>query len=81
MLELTRHAASVYTELNAVSKGVSLGLYDKGKGKGSQATVGGAQPYIDLMGRRYVSCAYHRKQGADGARRVYVLLALCSHLT
>ncbi|TFY78759.1 hypothetical protein EWM64_g5250 [Hericium alpestre] len=42
--------ASVYTEMNAVSKGVSLGIYDKGKDKNIEAT--GAQPYVDVMGRR-----------------------------
>ncbi|KAL4241938.1 hypothetical protein ABKN59_000495 [Abortiporus biennis] len=44
--------ASVYTEMNAISKGVSIGIYDKGKAKGIEATKGGSQPYVDLMGRR-----------------------------
>lgn len=44
--------ATVYTEMNAISKGVSLGIYDRGKGKGVEATKGGTQPYVDLMGRR-----------------------------
>jgi hypothetical protein len=42
----------VYTEMNAISKGVSLGIYDKGKGKDMEASRGGAQPYVELMGRR-----------------------------
>ncbi|TCD69650.1 hypothetical protein EIP91_006667 [Steccherinum ochraceum] len=46
--------ASVYTEMNAISKGVSIGIYDKGKGKGVEATRGGSQPYVDLMGRRKI---------------------------
>ncbi|KAH8105877.1 hypothetical protein BXZ70DRAFT_917193 [Cristinia sonorae] len=43
--------ATVYTEMNAISKGVSLGIYDKGKEKGVEASKGGSQPYVDLMGR------------------------------
>jgi hypothetical protein len=45
-------AASVFTELNAISKGVSLGIFDQGKGKNMEATPSGAQPYVELMGRR-----------------------------
>ncbi|KAJ3901220.1 hypothetical protein F5879DRAFT_348171 [Lentinula edodes] len=44
--------ASSYTEMNALSKGVSLGIYREGKQKGLEATKGGTQPYVDLMGRR-----------------------------
>jgi hypothetical protein len=45
--------ASVYTEMNAVSKGLSIGVYSPGKGKEAQLSVtDGAQPYVDLMGRR-----------------------------
>lgn len=47
-------AASVYTEMNAISKGVAIGLYDEAKRNGVEANKGGAQPYVDLMGRRYV---------------------------
>ncbi|KAI0068645.1 hypothetical protein BV25DRAFT_1817543 [Artomyces pyxidatus] len=43
--------ASVYTEMNAIAKGVSLGIYDKSKQKGIDASPS-AQPYVDLMGRR-----------------------------
>lgn len=46
-------AASVYTEMNAISKGVSIGIYDESKKTGVEATKGGSQPYVDLMGRRY----------------------------
>ena len=45
-------AASVYTEMNAVSKGVSIGLYSSGAGKEAQKSTEGTQPYVDLMGRR-----------------------------
>lgn len=45
--------ASTYTEMNAISKGVSLGIYKDGKQKGLEALKGGSQPYVDLMGRRY----------------------------
>lgn len=50
---IRRVVASVYTEMNAVSKGESIGVFEKGKGKGLEAERGGSQPYIDLMGRRY----------------------------
>lgn len=43
----------MYTELNAVSKGISLGVFEEGKGKNMEASSG-MQPYVDLMGRRYV---------------------------
>ena len=46
--------ASAYTEMNAISKGVSLGIFDKDKGKGIEITKNESQPYVDLMGRRYV---------------------------
>ena len=46
-----RVKASVYTEMNAISKGVSIGVYDKGKEKDLDAS-GGSQPYVQLMGRR-----------------------------
>ena len=38
--------------MNAISKGVSIGLYDEAKKKGVEASKGGSQPYVDLMGRR-----------------------------
>ncbi|KAI0719586.1 hypothetical protein C8T65DRAFT_706263 [Cerioporus squamosus] len=46
--------ASVYTEMNAISKGVSLGIYEPGtqKLKGTDASRTGTQPYVELMGRR-----------------------------
>lgn len=44
--------ASVYTEMNAITKGVSLGVFDKNRGKGVEASSSGSQPYVDLMGRR-----------------------------
>ncbi|TFK43459.1 hypothetical protein BDQ12DRAFT_731481 [Crucibulum laeve] len=44
--------ASVYTEMNAVSKGVSLGCFEKGREMGMEATRTGSQPYVELMGRR-----------------------------
>lgn len=50
-----RPEASVYTEMNAITKGVSLGKYEEGKGKGMEASKGGSQPYVDLMGRRSVA--------------------------
>ncbi|KAI0723273.1 hypothetical protein C8Q76DRAFT_722285 [Earliella scabrosa] len=44
--------ASVYTEMNAITKGVSLGIYADGKQKGVEASRTGSQPYVELMGRR-----------------------------
>ncbi|KAL5488105.1 hypothetical protein ACEPAI_6213 [Sanghuangporus weigelae] len=44
--------ASAYTEMNAISKGVSLGIFEKNKGKGVELVKGESQPYVDLMGRR-----------------------------
>jgi hypothetical protein len=39
--------------MNAISKGVSLGLYDKKRETDLKAAhAGGAQPYVDLLGRR-----------------------------
>ncbi|KAK1236492.1 hypothetical protein PQX77_000269 [Marasmius sp. AFHP31] len=48
---LVLYSASVYTEMNAISKGVSLGIFEEGKGKGLDATSGGTQPYVDFIGR------------------------------
>lgn len=39
--------------MNALAKGVSLGIYKDGKQKGIEAARGGTQPYVELMGRRY----------------------------
>ena len=48
--------ASVYTELNAVSKGTSLGIFKiKGDDRGVEAAKDGSQPYIELMGRRWAN--------------------------
>ncbi|KAI1795200.1 hypothetical protein LXA43DRAFT_970848 [Ganoderma leucocontextum] len=44
--------ASVYTEMNAITKGVSLGIYRDGKQDGREASRTGSQPYVELMGRR-----------------------------
>ena len=39
--------------MNAISKGVSLGIYDKKRDTDLKAAYsGGAQPYVDLLGRR-----------------------------
>ncbi|KAJ6598982.1 hypothetical protein DFH09DRAFT_1243465 [Mycena vulgaris] len=44
--------ASVFTELNAISKGISMGIYKQGTERGMEASKGGSQPYVELMGRR-----------------------------
>jgi len=41
--------ASVYTEMNASSKGVALGIFDKDKN--TDYIAGSSQPYVELMGR------------------------------
>ncbi|TDL29570.1 hypothetical protein BD410DRAFT_709803 [Rickenella mellea] len=46
--------ASAYTEMNAISKGVSIGVFDDSKGKGVDLKKGDAQPFVDFMGRRPV---------------------------
>ncbi|KAF8845863.1 hypothetical protein BDN67DRAFT_961513 [Paxillus ammoniavirescens] len=43
---------SVYTEMNAVTKGVFLGLIDESRKKEIEPISGERQPYVDLMGRR-----------------------------
>jgi hypothetical protein len=45
-------SASVYTDMNATSKGVKLGIFEEGRGKGMEPSQGGGQPYVDFMGRR-----------------------------
>jgi hypothetical protein len=54
-MTLTRKlpVASVYTEMNAASKGISLGIFDEAKNK--DYVAGSAQPYVELMGRKWVS--------------------------
>lgn len=54
---LKRHEASVYTEMNAISKGVSLGLFDEARKKEIEPIKDGTQPYVDILGRRYASRA------------------------
>ncbi|KAI6003857.1 hypothetical protein EDD15DRAFT_2220778 [Pisolithus albus] len=44
--------ASVYTEANAISKGVSLGLIEERRRNDIETLPEGKQPYVDLMGRR-----------------------------
>ncbi|KAF7292392.1 Glutamine synthetase [Mycena chlorophos] len=44
--------ASVFTELNAISKGIAIGKYKKSAAAGMEASPKGTQPYVDLMGRR-----------------------------
>jgi len=44
--------ASVYTEMNAVSKGSSLGIIKKDQSAAGEVLASPSQPHIDLMGRR-----------------------------
>ncbi|SJL01897.1 uncharacterized protein ARMOST_05221 [Armillaria ostoyae] len=62
--------ASVYTEMNALSKGVSLGIYKDGKQKGLDAIKGGSQPYVELMGRRFVPGYYQFLNVSDNHARI-----------
>ncbi|KXN89656.1 hypothetical protein AN958_05523 [Leucoagaricus sp. SymC.cos] len=43
--------ASVYTEMNAISKGVSLGIFKESREKGMGVSSKGTQPYVVIMGR------------------------------
>lgn len=47
----------MYTELNAVSKGISLGIFKKDVDRGVDAAKDGSQPYVELMGRRWADTA------------------------
>ena len=47
-LYLNGFIASVYTELNAVSKGTSLGIFTKDDDRGVEAAKDGSQPYIEM---------------------------------
>ncbi|EIM88056.1 uncharacterized protein STEHIDRAFT_167419 [Stereum hirsutum FP-91666 SS1] len=67
--------ASVYTEMNAISKGASLGIYPKSStyslsvlpnGKAAPHN-GGAQPYVDLMGRRIPLIQISSVDGSHGS--------------
>lgn len=52
--------------MNALSKGVSLGIYKEGKQKTIEAVHGGNQPYVQLMGRRmYENFSYPRNADAQ----------------
>ncbi|CAK5275614.1 unnamed protein product [Mycena citricolor] len=51
-LEEALSIASVYTELNAISKGVSIGVFKKSDRRATEASLGGTQPFVELMGRR-----------------------------
>jgi hypothetical protein len=63
------YIASAYTDMNAISKGVSLGIYEKGQERSMEATMIGAQSYADILGRRYVCLAimFHRRVLIDMA--------------
>ncbi|KAF9446939.1 hypothetical protein P691DRAFT_761189 [Macrolepiota fuliginosa MF-IS2] len=50
--------ASVYTEANAISKGIHLGVFNEGKGKDIEASQTGSQPYVNLMGRSIMNFVY-----------------------
>ncbi|KAF9267696.1 hypothetical protein L218DRAFT_814690, partial [Marasmius fiardii PR-910] len=60
--------ASVYTEMNAKSKGVTVGVYSAGTEKNLEATKGGAQPYVEFIGRRPL----HQKQNSKEQYRAVV---------
>jgi hypothetical protein len=48
--------------MNAVSKGISLGLYDQKKEQGLEASANGAQPYVELIGRKCDSIFHYPSQ-------------------
>ncbi|KIY49277.1 hypothetical protein FISHEDRAFT_72618 [Fistulina hepatica ATCC 64428] len=43
--------AAAYTEMNAISKGIALGIYDQSMDVKNDAVKGGSQSYVELMGR------------------------------
>jgi hypothetical protein len=47
--------------MNAVSKGISLGIFKKEKEKGLEASRAGSQPFVELMGRRWAFFSPKRK--------------------
>lgn len=51
-----RLAASVFTDLNATYQGVALGIYNEKRTKDHEA--GSAQPFVDIMGRRYANMTF-----------------------
>ncbi|KAG5342547.1 hypothetical protein C0989_000675 [Termitomyces sp. Mn162] len=65
--------ASVYTEMNAMTKGVSLGIYQNRKEQGREAVKGGSQSYIEFMGRRmWVSVSrYSQHTSHQSTRPLY----------
>lgn len=64
--------ASAYTEMNAISKGVSLGIFEKRRADGVELAKGETQPYVDFMGRRmYVSLLIHISNPARSIRNAY----------
>jgi hypothetical protein len=42
--------------MNAISKGISLGIFDANRNKNIEADKRGLQPYVVLMGRRFARC-------------------------
>lgn len=52
LLMRTPRTANVYTEMNATSKSVSIGMRSPNKDRATREVVNGSQPYVDLMGRR-----------------------------
>jgi hypothetical protein len=80
MLLLLLLVASVYTEMNAITKGASLGIYPKSSTyslsvlpntKSNTASHnGGAQPYVDLMGRRIPLIQISSADGSHGSGTV-----------
>lgn len=61
--------------MNAVAKGVSLGIIDQSRKKEIEPISGGQQPYVDLMGRRWV-----RLQRALFALLTAALYAGCTYV-
>jgi hypothetical protein len=57
-LRLIISSAAAYTEMNAISKGVAIGVMDKARTAGVELVQGDAQPYVDLMGRRMYVCIF-----------------------
>jgi hypothetical protein len=48
--------AHVFTDMNAASKGVSLGIYGP---EANKIEVGPSQPFVDILGRKVRAFAQH----------------------
>jgi hypothetical protein len=63
--------------MNAVSKGLSLGIYKSDEERGREAKMGGSQPYVELMGRRWAHS--HNSVLSLSPSRMYSVCNIVTH--